>query len=140
MIDIYTDFISLQTKGNTHIIDITSEIESILKKSGFTEGQVTVFSIGSTGGISTIEYEPGLLQDIPEFFDKILPEGRYHHDMTWHDGNGHSHMRSFLLKTQLTIPFKDGELLLGTWQQVIFIDFDIRPRNRRIVVQIIGKK
>jgi secondary thiamine-phosphate synthase enzyme len=101
---------------------------------------LTVFSIGSTGGVSTVEYEPGLLKDIKIFFDKILPSAlRYNHDDTWGDGNGHSHLRSFLVKTSLSVPVIKGELTLGTWQQVVFIDFDNRPRTRRIVFQIMGE-
>lgn len=140
MIEIVTDFIELSSEANCSIFDITDKVQSIITKHNFKEGQVTVSGIGSTVGISTIEYEPGLLRDIPEFLDKILPEGYYNHDQTWHDGNGHSHLRSFLIKTSETFLFKDGELILGTWQQIIFLDFDNKPRRRRIAVQIIGRK
>jgi len=102
---------------------------------------MTVFASGSTAGITNIEFEPGLLRDLPEFFEKILPSREtYHHDATWHDGNGYAHLRSALIKPSFTIPFKNGTLLLGTWQQIILLDFDNRPRHRELVVQIIGKK
>ncbi len=141
MIEISTQIISLQTKGFTDIIDITPQIRERLKNSRFREGQLTVFVSGSTGGITTIEYEPGLLQDIPEFLESIIPmKNRYHHDDTWHDGNGYAHLRAALMKPSLTVPFADGRLLLGTWQQIIFLDFDNRPRHRELVVQFLGSK
>lgn len=141
MMEILTEQISLQTKGHTHIIDITEQVSELLRQNQFREGQVTVFVPGSTGGLTTIEYEPGLLQDLPEFLESIIPAGkRYHHDATWHDGNGYAHLRAALIKPSLTLPFAGGRLLLGTWQQVIFIDFDNRPRNRRLVVQFMGIK
>ena len=99
-----------------------------------------MFSIGSTGGITTIEYEPGLIDDLPKFFEKIIPSGvRYSHDDTWGDRNGHSHLRSSLLKTSLSVPVINGEITLGTWQQIIFLDFDNRARTRRIIIQIMGE-
>ncbi|HEY5123775.1 MAG TPA: secondary thiamine-phosphate synthase enzyme YjbQ [Ignavibacteria bacterium] len=137
---IISEEIIKKTKGNCDIINITNEIETFLSKSKITNGVLTIFSIGSTGGVSTVEYEPGLLKDIKIFFDKILPSAlRYNHDDTWGDGNGHSHLRSFLVKTSLSVPVIKGELTLGTWQQVVFIDFDNRPRTRRIVFQIMGE-
>jgi len=139
--NIETQEFFLDTKGNSDIIDITSIIGDLLNESDYSEGQVTIFVPGSTAAITTIEYEPGLLKDLPEFLDEIIPANRnYHHDQTWHDGNGHAHLRSALIKTSLTVPFKQGRLLLGTWQQLIFIDCDNRPRKRRIVVQFIGNK
>jgi len=139
--DIFTQEIQVKTKGNCDIIDLTHVINEVLGKSGFREGQCTVFSIGSTAGITTIEYEPGLLKDIPKLLDKLIPSAaRYNHDDTWGDGNGHSHLRSALMKTSLTVPVYKGELTLGTWQQVVLIDFDNRSRTRRIVVQILGVK
>ena len=137
---IISEEIIKKTKGNCDIINITNEIETFLSKSKITNGVLTIFSIGSTGGVSTVEYEPGLLKDIKIFFDKILPSAlRYNHDDTCGDGNGHSHLRSFLVKTSLSVPVIKGELTLGTWQQVVFIDFDNRPRTRRIVFQIMGE-
>jgi secondary thiamine-phosphate synthase enzyme len=137
---IITQEIQKKTKGNCDIIDITGDINDILIKSGIKEGLCTAFSVGSTAGITTIEYEPGLLKDIPKLLDKLIPSAvRYNHDDTWGDGNGHSHLRSALFKTSLSIPIYKGELTLGTWQQVVFIDFDNRSRNRRIIVQIMGE-
>jgi secondary thiamine-phosphate synthase enzyme len=137
---IITQEIQKKTKGNCDIIDITGDINDILIESGVKEGLCTAFSVGSTAGITTIEYEPGLLKDIPKLLDKLIPSAvRYNHDDTWGDGNGHSHLRSALFKTSLSIPVYKGELTLGTWQQVVFIDFDNRSRNRRIIVQIMGE-
>src|SRR5262249_47434435 len=134
-----TDSISLSTRGDADIIDITPQVSSLLGKHGFPNGQALVFVSGSTAGITTIEYEPGLLKDIPAAFEKIAPQkARYHHEDTWHDGNGHPHVRAALLGCSLTVPFKDGRLLLGTWQQIVLIDFDNRPRRREVVVQITG--
>jgi secondary thiamine-phosphate synthase enzyme len=102
---------------------------------------MTVFVPGSTAGITNIEYEPGLLKDLPDFLEKILPSNQsYEHDNTWHDGNGYAHLRSALLKPSMTIPFADGKLLLGTWQQIILLDFDNRPRQRTVVIQLIGNR
>lgn len=136
---ILTDRLSLSTRGNDHIIDITPALQKILREHEFTEGNVTVFIVGSTAGITTIEYEPGLIKDLPVAFERIAPRReRYHHDETWHDGNGHSHVRASLLGASLVIPFAQGALLLGTWQQVVVADFDTHPRTREVVVQIIG--
>jgi secondary thiamine-phosphate synthase enzyme len=135
-----TDSISLSTRGDTDIIDITPQVSSLLVEHQFSHGQALIFISGSTAGITTIEYEPGLLKDIPAAFEKIAPQAaRYHHEDTWHDGNGHSHVRAALLGCSLTVPFKDGRLLLGTWQQIVLIDFDNRPRKRVVVVQIAGE-
>lgn len=129
-----------KTEGKCDIINLTDELERFIEKTKSINGLLTVFSVGSTGGISTVEYEPGLLKDIPKFFEKIIPSSvRYNHDDTWGDGNGHSHIRSFIVKTSLSIPVIKGELTLGTWQQVVFVDFDNRPRTRRIILQYIGE-
>ncbi len=140
--EIFTTTIQLNTMGKTHIVDITSQAQEVIRKNSFREGQISVFSVGSTTGISTVEYEPGLVShDISEMFDKIAPYGiHYKHNDTWHDDNGASHLRSTLLKTSMVFPFTEGKLLLGTWQQIIFVDFDTRPRNRTAVIQIIGTK
>ncbi len=136
---IKTETIELSTNGRTEMTDITDEIRNLLTKNGFSEGNVTLFVPGSTGALTTIEYEPGLLRDYPEFFEKIIPSNvSYHHDQTWHDGNGHSHLRASLQGPSLVVPFAEGRLLLGTWQQIIFVDFDNRPRTRKIVAQFIG--
>jgi secondary thiamine-phosphate synthase enzyme len=137
---ILTKELKLSTNGRAEMIDITDDVQAMLTKNGFREGNVTLFVPGSTGALTTIEYEPGLLRDYPEFFEKIIPSNvSYHHDNTWHDGNGHSHLRASLQGPSLVVPFAEGRLLLGTWQQIIFVDFDNRPRTRRIVVQFIGE-
>ncbi len=138
--EVKTDLISLDTKGNTQILDITGRVQEFITANSFREGQVTVFSLGSTTGISTVEFEPGLVHhDIREMLDKIAPYNvAYHHNETWHDNNGASHLRSTLIKTSMAFPFMDSKLLLGTWQQIIFLDFDTRPRSRKVVLQITG--
>ncbi len=138
MID--TREIELDTNGYCDIIDITDRIADAVRDSGLTGGIVTVFCPGSTGGLTTIENEPGLRKDLPQFFEKIIPSDKnYHHDETWHDGNGFSHLRSALIGPDLTVPFMGGRLTLGAWQQVVFLDFDNKARCRRLVVQIIGE-
>lgn len=130
----------VNSKGYCHLEDITSQVAGCLDKSGLKDGLCCVAVAGSTAAISTIEYEPGLLKDIPEFFEKLFPSDiPYHHDETWHDGNGFSHMRSFLLKTSHTVPFSNSRLLLGAWQQIVLADFDNKSRSREVVVQIIGE-
>ena len=129
----------VQTKGKTDIIDITHEVERIIRELDLREGNALVFVPGSTAGITTIEYESGLLKDYPDFFEKIIPSNdSYEHDNTWHDGNGYSHVRASLQGGSFTVPFVDKKLILGTWQQIILVDFDNRPRQREIVVQLIG--
>ncbi len=138
---IETHSINVNTRGNTDIIDLTDQVESVVIEAGFEEGSVLVFAGGSTAGITTIEYEPGLLKDYPAFLETIIPSGiSYHHDATWHDGNGHSHVRDALQGASFTVPFANSKLLLGTWQQIVLIDFDNRSRNRNIIVQITGIK
>ena len=139
--EIKTEFIELSTRGHSDIVDITDQVQDILVGSGLKEGQITVFASGSTAAITTIEYEPGLVQDIPEILDRIAPEGApYHHDATWGDGNGNSHVRAALIGASLTVPFVSGQLLLGTWQQIVLIDCDNRSRKRKVPVQLIGKE
>jgi secondary thiamine-phosphate synthase enzyme len=139
----YRDKIRLSTSGYCDIHDITADVSGLLEKSGFNQGICCVAAVGSTAAVSTIEYEPGLLQDIPRLLESILPSGvPYEHDQTWGDGNGFSHLRSFLLKTSVTIPFNEGRLDLGTWQPRlggVFLDFDNRSRSREIVVQLVGE-
>ena len=131
---------ALQTRGHCDVKDVTSTVSEALKSSGLQEGHATVFVAGSTAGVTTVEFEPGLVKDLNEFFQKIIPEGPdYHHHDTWGDDNGSSHIRAALLKPSLTIPFVKGKLLLGTWQQVVVIDFDTRPRNRDVIVQLAGE-
>jgi len=136
---IQTERIHVSTQGNTDIIDLTPQLHQIVEQSGMNDGQVTVFVPGATAGISIIEYEPGLLQDVPEMLERIIPSKlNYAHNQTWHDGNGHSHVRATLVGPSLTIPFEKKILILGTWQQVILLDFDTRARQREIVVQLMG--
>ena len=131
--------IKLNTKGDTDIIDVTSQVASAVSKSGVKNGIATVFVSGSTGGLTTVEYEPGLVQDLKTYFEKIAPKsGRYEHNARWHDGNGYAHVRASFLGPSLSVPFNNAELQLGTWQQIIFIDFDNRSRSRELLVQIIG--
>ncbi|MCF8239912.1 MAG: secondary thiamine-phosphate synthase enzyme YjbQ [Melioribacteraceae bacterium] len=131
---------SVKTKGRNDIIDITSKVDMLLREANMKEGSVLVFAPGATTGITTIEYELGLLQDYPEFFEKIIPSNqKYHHDETWNDHNGYSHVRSALQGASFTVPFKDGKLILGTWQQIVLIDFDNRERSRNIIAQFTGQ-
>ena len=132
--------ISLRTQGNADIHDITNQIANAVSKSGLTAGLATFFCPSSTSGLTTIEYESGALSDLRRLFDEIIPADReYAHNERWHDGNGHSHVRAALLGPSITIPFIDSQLTLGTWQQVIYVDFDNRPRQRELVVQLIGE-
>ena len=135
-----TTSISLRTQGNADIHDITDQISNAIAKSGLASGTATVFCPSSTSGLTTIEYESGALNDLRRLFEEIVPQNReYAHNERWHDGNGHSHVRAALLGPSLTIPFVDGQLTLGTWQQVIYVDFDNRPRQRNLVVQLMGE-
>ncbi|MEO8209240.1 MAG: secondary thiamine-phosphate synthase enzyme YjbQ [bacterium] len=137
---ILTKEFTLTTKGNCDIKNITDDVRKVLKLSKLQEGGCTVFSIGSTASITTIEYEPGLLKDIPKVLEKLIPEyAKYYHNDTWGDGNGHSHIRSSIIGTSLCVPFLKGDLILGTWQQIVLIDFDNRKRTRRIVIQLFGE-
>jgi len=135
-----TGNIAINTRGNTDIMDITRELERLVTESGLKSGTVTVFCPSSTSGLTTVEYEPGAISDLKRMFEELVPSKReYSHNATWGDGNGHSHMRASLLGASLTIPFIERSLTLGTWQQVIYIDFDIRPRQRELVVQMLGE-
>jgi secondary thiamine-phosphate synthase enzyme len=135
-----TGSISLNTRGNTDIHDITGELARIVLESGLISGTVTVFCPSSTSGLTTIEFEPGAVADLKRMFEELVPSNRdYAHNETWDDGNGHSHMRASLLGPSLTIPFVEKALTLGTWQQVIYADFDIRQRHRELVVQMVGE-
>ena len=136
-----TDRVRVETRGDSQILDLTAEVQAVVERHGFRDGQALVFVPGSTAGVTTIEYEPGLLEDLPAAFERLAPRGiRYRHDDTWHDGNGHSHVRASMLGPSLQVPFEDGRLLLGTWQQIVLVDFDNRPRRREIVVQLQGER
>jgi len=135
----YSEKFSLSTKGFSDIIDITTRVDSAIGRSRIENGLVTVFCPGSTGSVTTIEYETGVLKDLQKAIEKVAPSGiPYDHDKRWGDGNGFSHVRAALMKPSLTIPLIKGKLALGTWQQIVFIDFDNRSRERNLIVQILG--
>lgn len=137
---VYTSEIQLSAKGTCDIVDITPGLSQVVSESGINNGTITAFCPGSTGGITTIEFEPGLLKDLPEFFEKLIPSDRtYKHDETWHDGNGFSHLRAALIGPDITVPICDGVMQLGTWQQVVFLDFDNKARQRRLILQVMGE-
>lgn len=137
---IYTERITENTSGFCDIIDLTAKIRDSLKRSRLQNGLIALFVTGSTAALTTIEHEPGLVQDLKEFVEKLIPSNRkYHHDDRWGDDNGFSHLRAALFGPSLSIPVEKGQLLLGTWQQVILIDFDNRTRSREIVLQLIGE-
>ena len=132
--------IQLSTKGHCDIVDITSQVAKEVSDSDIGSGTATIFITGSTAGVTTIEYEPGLLADLKEMWDRVVPQNiPYQHDRAWGDGNGHSHVRASLLSASLTIPIVNKRLKLGTWQQIVVLDFDNRARSREIVVQVIGE-
>jgi secondary thiamine-phosphate synthase enzyme len=135
-----TRALALSTRGDSHVIDITPDVAGALGETKLKDGLVALFCPGSTGGLTTIEFEEGAVQDLRACFDRIAPrDGTYRHEQAWHDGNGHSHVRASLLGPSLTVPVSGGRLTLGTWQQIIFVDFDTRPRKREIVLQFIGE-
>lgn len=134
-----TTVIKKKTKGNTDIINLTEEIGNYVNNSNVDQGLVNIFVVGSTAALTTIEYEPGLKKDFKDFFEKTIPSDiKYLHEEKWKDDNGHSHIRASLLKPNLSIPVIDGELKLGTWQQIILVDFDTREREREIILTIIN--
>jgi len=136
-----TEEIKVSTKGNCDVVNITEQVSETIAKSDILSGTVTVFNVGSTAAITTTEYEPGLVNyDIAAAFERIAPKNaRYEHEETWHDDNGHSHVRAAVLGPSLSVPFDEGRLTLGTWQQIILVDFDTRPRTRTVICQIIGE-
>lgn len=137
---IFAETISLSTKGFSDILDITPRVDTVIGRSRIENGLVTVFCPGSTGAVTTIEYESGVLRDLQRAIEKIVPSDiPYEHDRRWGDGNGFSHVRAALMKPSLSIPMVKGRLALGTWQQIVFIDFDNRRRERNILVQVIGE-
>jgi len=137
---VVTQDIALQSKGNCDIIDITSQVAKNVEGSGVDSGIATLFIVGSTAGITTIEYEPNLVSDFQNMWNRLAPQNiPYEHNKTWGDGNGHSHVRASTLGASLTIPFVNKRLTLGTWQQIVFVDFDNRSRSRKIIIQILGE-
>ena len=137
---IVTERLHVSTRGDSEILDLTAQVQALVGTHGLREGQALVFVPGSTAGVTTIEHEPGLLRDVPAAFERLAPQdGPYEHENTWHDDNGHAHVRATLLGPSLAVPFVDGRLTLGTWQQIILVDFDTRPRTRTVVCQIMGE-
>ena len=135
-----THRINVKTHGDSQVLDLTPQLVEVLGGAGITDGIATLFVVGSTAGITTFEYEPGLIRDLKEFYEKAAPANRhYHHDDTWGDANGFSHVRAAFTGPSLTIPFEKGKVLLGTWQQVVLAEFDNRARDRQIVVHILGE-
>jgi secondary thiamine-phosphate synthase enzyme len=136
---VITRQIALHTRGNGDIVDITEEVAKVVAASAITTGTVTVFIAGSTAGVTTVEYEPGLVADLQELWERVAPSDiEYQHNRRWHDGNGHSHVRASLLGASLTVPFEKKSLILGTWQQIVVVDFDNRARSRQVILQIMG--
>jgi secondary thiamine-phosphate synthase enzyme len=136
---VVTKELHFSTRGEVEIVDITEKVNSALRESAIKKGIVTIFVPGATGAITTIEYEPGLLSDLPTALERLFPKGiEYEHELRWHDGNGHSHIRASFLGPSLTVPFNDQTMMLGTWQQIVFVELDNKRRSRRIILQILG--
>jgi len=136
----HQDDIRIDTTGHRHIHDITDDVATVVANSGVATGIVHVFNVGSTAILGTIEYEPGLQQDIGELLDRLIPPSKaYGHEQAWHDGNGHSHLQATLMGPSLTVPVSDGHLVLGTWQQIFHLECDVKPRHRRIIVTVHGE-
>ena len=139
--EIVTDRLHASTRGNDHVVDLTSQVQALVDRHRLRHGQVLAFVSGSTAGLTTIEYEPGLVQDLPAAFERLAPRSaRYRHHERWGDDNGHSHVRASLLGPSLVVPVEEGRLLLGTWQQIVLVDFDTRARQRDVVVQLWGER
>lgn len=137
---VHQEQITVSTKGHGDMHDLTDSIDRVVKKSGIQVGMAHVFNIGSTAAIGAIEFEPGLQRDLPQLLDQLIPPSRdYGHEQTWHDGNGHSHLQATWLGPSLTIPVSEGQLVLGTWQQIFHLDCDIKPRQRKVMITIYGE-
>jgi secondary thiamine-phosphate synthase enzyme len=137
---VYSASITVETQGEGHTTDLTARVQEALTRTGYSGGTVTVFVPSSTAGVTTLEFEPGVVADVAELFDRLAPRGSgYKHEAAWHDGNGHSHVRAALLGPSLTLPFIDRRLALGEWQQIVLVDFDNRPRRRKVIVQVMGE-
>ncbi len=135
----YSGSIALRTSGKDDIHDITHEVQDQVLKSKIRDGIACIFVVGSTAAVTTVEYEPGLVKDLQDAMDRLYPKDiDYEHHLRWGDGNGHSHVRASMIGPSITIPFKDGELMIGNWQQIVFIELDVRARERQIVVQVVG--
>jgi secondary thiamine-phosphate synthase enzyme len=132
--------LEIHTKEENEIINITAEVEDILLKSGLKDGLVCIFVGGSTGAITTMEFEPGLLEDVPAALERIAPASdKYQHHIRWNDGNGHSHVKAAIMGPGITVPFRNCQPVLGTWQQIVFIELDVKPRDRKIIIQMLGE-
>ena len=139
LLRVVTEHVRLHTQGNAHVAAIGDQVTEALARTGLRSGTVTIFVPGATGAITTIEFEPGVVADLQELFDSILPAGKhYEHNANLGDGNGHSHVRAGLLGPSITVPFVDGRMTLGRYQEIVFVDFDARPRSRDLVVQVMG--
>lgn len=137
---VYQDHIHLDSSGHGDMHNLTGEVARIVQDSTVAAGLANVHVVGSTGAVGTIEFEPGLQRDLPEILDKLMPAGRhYGHEQAWHDGNAHSHLQATTLGPSLTVPIGDGAPILGTWQQIFFLECDVRPRSRRLVVTVTGE-
>ncbi len=129
-----------RTHHEGEILDITDQTQRVIESSRMRSGVAVLFVLGSTGAITTIEYEPGLLADLPEALERLAPkDASYEHEKRWHDGNGHSHIRASMIGPDLSVPFRDKKLTLGTWQQIVFLELDVRPRDRTVIVQLVGE-
>lgn len=137
---VVTKSIRLQTTEEGDMLDVTHKTQQVVQEAGLKDGIVVLFVPGSTGALTTIEYEPGLLQDFPDALERLAPKNiQYEHETRWHDGNGHSHIRASLLGPSLTVPFSNGRLTLGQWQQIAFVELDVRPRSRELLLQLMGE-
>ncbi len=135
-----SQLLEFRTRREGEILDITQKVQGIVESSRLKNGVATLFVPGSTGALTTIEYEPGLLYDFPAALERLLPkDGRYEHEERWHDGNGHSHIRASMIGPSLSVPFQEKKLTLGTWQQIVFLELDVRPRDRSVIVQLVGE-
>jgi secondary thiamine-phosphate synthase enzyme len=138
---VVTRSFEVKTGGENEVLEITSDVREAAAASGLSDGLVTVFVVGSTAAITTMEYEPGLVKDFPQMLERAAPKSgvEYEHQRRWHDGNGHSHVKASLVGPSLSIPLVNGELVLGQWQQLVLVEFDVRPRTRKVVVQLVGE-
>jgi len=137
---VFAKHLHLSTEAEDDVVDITADVQQALEESGLENGIATVFVPGSTAAVTTIEFEPGLAKDFPEMLERVAPKSiPYRHQEAWHDDNGRSHVKASLIGPSLTVPFEDGRLTLGTWQQIVLVELDIRPRRREVVVQMVGE-
>jgi len=137
---VHQERFTIETKGHGQMHDVTPQVGEAVRRSGIRTGVAHVFTVGSTGAVSVVEFEPGLVRDVPEMFDRLIPPSReYGHEQAWHDGNGHSHLQATLQGPSLSVPVTDGALVLGTWQQVFHLECDVRPRERTLVVTVMGE-